>query len=84
MNIQTVKNVSDCQPLYLPHSLYLKPHAKMVISVQMPTAVTGKAISNWDVMENLRSMIVPDKFSVLKVSFTSFVQVARVCLLMKN
>lgn len=68
MNIQTVKNVADCVPLYLPHSLYLKPHAKMVISVQMPTATTGKAISNWDVMENLRNMIAPDKFSVLKVS----------------
>lgn len=68
MNIQTVKNVSDCVPLYLPHSLYLKPHARMVISVQMPATVTGKTISNWDVMENLRNIIAPDKFSVLKVS----------------
>lgn len=67
MNIQTVKNVSDCTPLYLPHSLYLKPHARMVISVQMPAAITGKAISNWDVMENMRQIILPDKFSVLKV-----------------
>lgn len=68
MNIQTVKNVSDCTPLYLPHSLYLKPHARMVVSVQMPATVTGKPISNWDVMENLRAIIMPDTFSVLKVS----------------
>lgn len=69
MNIQTVKNVSDCVPLYLPHSLYLKPHAKIGISVQMPGAApAGKSISNWDIMENLRNIIAPDKFSVLKVS----------------
>lgn len=68
MNIQTIKNVSDCVPLYLPHSLYLKPHAKLNISVQLPTATTGKTISNWDVMENMRNLIQPEKFSVLKVS----------------
>lgn len=72
MNIQTVKNVSDCVPLYLPHSLYLKPHAKLVISVQLPATVAGKSISNWDVMENLRSIILPDKFSVLKVRILNF------------
>lgn len=68
MNIQTINNVSDCVPLYLPHSLYLKPRAKFNISVQLPVAITGKTISNWDCMENLRNLITPDKFSVLKVS----------------
>lgn len=69
MNVQTIKNVSDCVPLYLPHSLYLKPSAKFNVSVQLPVAITGKTISNWDVMENLRKMISPDnKFAVLKVS----------------
>lgn len=67
MNIQTIKNVSDCVPLYLPHSLYLKPFAKFNISVSLPQATTGKAISNWDVMEKLRHSILPDQFSVLKV-----------------
>lgn len=70
MNIQTIKNVSDCVPLYLPHSLYLKPSAKFNVSVQLPAAITGKTISNWDVMENLRKIISPDKFAVLKVSAT--------------
>ena len=68
MNIQTIKNVSDCVPLYLPHSLYLKPIAKLSISVQLPTAITGKTLSNWDVMEKLRKLIEPDKYSALKVS----------------
>lgn len=67
MNIQTIKNVSDCVPLYLPHSLYLKPFAKFNISVGLPQTVTGKTISNWDVMEKLRKIILPDQFSVLKV-----------------
>lgn len=68
MNIQNIKNVSDCVPLYLPHSLYLKPSAKLNVSVQLPAAVPGKTISNWDVMESLRKMIKPDEFQVLKVS----------------
>lgn len=67
MNIQTIKHVSDCVPLYLPHSLYLKPNARFNISVSLPPTVTGKSISSFDAMENLRKMIAPDKFSVLKV-----------------
>lgn len=69
MNIQTIKNVSDCVPLYLPHSLYLKPYAKFNISVALPqSTITGKTISNLDVMEKLRQMILPEQFSVLKVN----------------
>ena len=68
MNIQTVYNVSDCVPLYLPHSLYLKPIAKFNASVALPSQITGKSISNYEVMEKMRQMILPDKFSMLKVS----------------
>lgn len=69
MNIQTIQNVSDCVPLYLPHSLYLKPVAKINVSVQLPiaSAITGKTISNWDVMDKIRKLIAPDVFSVLRV-----------------
>lgn len=67
MNIQTIQNVSDVVPLYLPHCLYLKPKAKCNISVSLPIAVTGQTISNYDIMERIRNMIMPDKFSVLKV-----------------
>lgn len=64
----TIQNVADCVPLYIPHSLYLKPIAKFNISVALPANVTGKSISNYDVMEKIRQMLLPDKFSVLKVS----------------
>ncbi|XP_053670097.1 serine/arginine repetitive matrix protein 2 [Anopheles nili] len=66
--IQTIQDVNDCVPLYLPHSLYLKPLAKFNISVALPATITGKTISNYDVMEKMRQMILPDKFSLLKVS----------------
>lgn len=68
MNIQTIRNVEDCKALYLPHSLYLKPVAKIHMSVALPSAITGKTISNWDVMEKLRNLVLPDTFSVLRVS----------------
>lgn len=67
MNIQTIKNVSDCRPLYLPHSLYIKPVAKIHLSVALPATITGKSISNWDVMEKIRNIILPDTFAVLRV-----------------
>jgi len=68
MNIQTINDVSDCVPLYLPHSLYLKPVAKFKVSVSLPNNKLGKTISNYDIMDKLNSAIKPDKFLVLKVS----------------
>lgn len=72
MNIQTCRDTSDAVALYLPQRLYLKPFAKLHISIQLPAQkVHGKAISNWELMERLRSMIQPETFSVLKVSKNS-------------
>lgn len=79
MNIQTIKHVSDCVPLYLPQSLYLKPHAKFCISISLPSTITGKSISSFDAMENLRKMILPDKFSILKVSWPHSIS-AKLCM----
>ncbi|KAJ2949575.1 hypothetical protein O0L34_g15493 [Tuta absoluta] len=68
MNIQVCRDTSDAVALYLPQRLYLKPFAKLNISVQLPPhKVHGKSISNWELMEKLRKMIQPDAFSVLKV-----------------
>lgn len=79
MNIQTIRNVEDCVPLYLPHSLYLKPKTGLNISVSLPTAEkqSGKTISNYDVMEKLREITKPDSFSVLKVSLNKFLLKAK-------
>lgn len=63
------RDPSDAVALYLPQRLYLKSFAKLNISVQLPSnKVHGKSISNWELMEKLRKMILPDSFSVLKVS----------------
>lgn len=71
MNIQVCRDPSDAAALYLPQRLYLKSFAKINISVQLPShkvQVHGKSISTWELMEKMRKMILPDIFSVLKVS----------------
>ncbi|XP_016989106.1 A-kinase anchor protein 17A isoform X2 [Drosophila rhopaloa] len=67
-NIQSIENVVDCTPLYLPHSLYLKPVAKMQISVSLPSIKSGKSVSNLEIMDKLGAELKPDKFLLLKVS----------------
>ncbi|EDW54999.1 GM10601 [Drosophila sechellia] len=67
-HIQTIENVADCIPFYLPHSLYLKPLAKMQISVSLPTIKSGKSVSNLEIMDKLGAELKPDKFILLKVS----------------
>lgn len=66
--MQTIQNGSDLVLLYQPLSLYLKPSANLQISLTLPSNVTGKTISNFEVMDKLRQMILPDSFSLLKVS----------------
>jgi arginine/serine-rich splicing factor 17 len=69
---QTCRNTSDAVPLYLPQHLYLKPAARLTISIQLPNVKKlEKSISHWEIMEKLRSAIKPDEFSVLKVSKTT-------------
>jgi splicing factor, arginine/serine-rich 17 len=60
MNMQTIQNAADLQVLY----------AHLTITITLPNSVgaTGKSISNFDVMDKLRQMILPDNFSILKVS----------------
>lgn len=71
MNMQTIQNDADLQILYQPLLLYLKPLANLTISINLPSNVTGKTISNFEVMDKLRQMILPDTFSLLKVTFSS-------------
>ncbi|KAB0800319.1 hypothetical protein PPYR_06059 [Photinus pyralis] len=68
---QTCSNTSDAVPLYLSQQLYLKPIARLNISVQLPQKKMGKSISNWEVMEQLRYMIKPETFTLLKVTNTN-------------
>ncbi|KAM6955544.1 A-kinase anchor protein 17A [Lycodopsis pacificus] len=51
------------------YNLYLKPIAKMTISVALPQLkLPGKSISNWEVMERIKAMVAPDQFSALRIS----------------
>ncbi|XP_070554022.1 A-kinase anchor protein 17A-like [Ptychodera flava] len=69
---QLCSDTSEAEELLAEQFLYLKPVAKLNISVTLPQLkVPGKSISNWEVMEKIKQMIKPDTFSVLKVSKSS-------------
>ncbi|CAB0037008.1 unnamed protein product [Trichogramma brassicae] len=62
------KDFSDTVPFYTQRGIYLKPIAKINVSVNLPQLKTpGKTISTWDVMEKMRLLIRPDEFASLKV-----------------
>ena len=66
---QSCNDTSDAVELFGPQQLYLKPVARLNISVQLPQLKQpGKTISNWEVMERLKNMVRPTEFIVLKVS----------------
>jgi len=58
--------------LFRPQGLYLKPIAKINVSVQLPQLKkAGAKISNWEVMEKVKDMARPFTFPVFKVSKSS-------------
>lgn len=53
----------------LPQQLFLKPEAKLSITVALPQVrLPGKTISNWEVMERLKQSVHPEEFIGLRVS----------------
>lgn len=73
MNVfQICSNTSDLVPLYLPLELYLKPIARVSISLRIPkTTKIGKSISYWEIMDKIRDLIKPEEFITLKVTRTT-------------
>nr|XP_033805483.1 A-kinase anchor protein 17A [Geotrypetes seraphini]XP_033805484.1 A-kinase anchor protein 17A [Geotrypetes seraphini] len=64
-----VHDTSEAMELCPSYSLYLKPITKMTISVALPQLKQpGKSISNWEVMERLKSMVQNHQFSTLRIS----------------
>lgn len=62
-------DVSDAVELNEDYGLYLKPIARINVSVQLPQLkCPGKTISNWEVMEKIKNMIKPHIFTSLKVT----------------
>ncbi|XDV29906.1 hypothetical protein PO909_032935 [Leuciscus waleckii] len=69
MMTSIVNDTAEAVDLCPEFNLYLKPIAKMTISVALPhLKMPGKSISNWEVMERLKSMAHPDQFSSLRIS----------------
>jgi len=67
-SIGVCADTSEAVELLEAQGLYLKPIAKLNISVQLPQLKSpGSSISNWEVMEKLKKMIKPENFLVLKV-----------------
>jgi len=67
--IGVCSDVSEAVELFEPQGLFLKPVAKLNISVQLPQLKTPEnSISNWEVMEKLKRLIKPDQFIILKVA----------------
>ncbi|KAF7663265.1 hypothetical protein LDENG_00214560 [Lucifuga dentata] len=64
-----VHDVTEAVCLSAEYNLYLKPIAKMTISVALPQLkLPGKSISNWEVMERVKAMVAPEQFSALRIS----------------
>ncbi|CAI9731610.1 Hypothetical predicted protein [Octopus vulgaris] len=68
-NPAVCSDVSDAVELSEQFNLYLKPIARINVSVQLPQLkCPGKTISNWEVMEKVKNMIKPHIFTSLKVT----------------
>ncbi|XP_026232994.1 A-kinase anchor protein 17A [Anabas testudineus] len=64
-----VHDTSEAVCLSAEYNLYLKPIAKMTVSVALPQLkLPGKSISNWEVMERVKAMVAPEQFSALRIS----------------
>lgn len=64
-----VHDTTEAVCLSSVYNLFLKPIAKMTISVALPQLkLPGKSISNWEVMERIKAMVAPEQFSALRIS----------------
>ena len=70
--IQALKDTTELVELYEPLGLYLKPLARINITVKLPSLKDpGQAISNWDLMERIKKLIHPLHFSSIIASAIS-------------
>ena len=70
--IQTCHDTNDALDFFRAQGVYLKPIARLNVSVQLPQLKkSGAKISNWEVMERVKEMAKPFTFPVFKVSKSS-------------
>lgn len=69
MTVTLVCDPSEAKELCASQRLYLKPVAKLTISVMLPEHTgSTRAFSKWEVMDKLKTMVCPDQFTSVKVS----------------
>lgn len=68
MTVTPVYDDSEVVELCATYHLYLKPKAKLIISVNLPEE-TGQCrpVSHWDILEQLKTMVAPNHFTSLRV-----------------
>ncbi|KAM4020207.1 A-kinase anchor protein 17B-like [Anomaloglossus baeobatrachus] len=72
MMVTPVYDDSEAVELNAIYHLYLKPKAKLIISIILPDeAEQCRPISNLDILEELRNVVTPDHFSSLRISRTT-------------
>lgn len=66
--IHELTDSGELVELFKPQGLYLKPVARLYISIQLPQLKdASQSISNFDLMEKIKKMIRPHEFASVKV-----------------
>ncbi|XP_077609204.1 A-kinase anchor protein 17B-like [Crocuta crocuta] len=69
MTVTVVYDNSEATELCAAQHLYLKPIAKLMINVLLPeTSEPMRPFSNWEVLDQLKSLICPDQFTTVRLS----------------
>ncbi|KAM5221497.1 LOW QUALITY PROTEIN: A-kinase anchor protein 17B-like [Ctenodactylus gundi] len=69
MMVTVVYDNSEATELCAAQHLYLQPIAKLMIDVLVPESVeTERPFSNWEVLDQLKSLICPDQFTTVRLS----------------
>ncbi|XP_025708508.2 A-kinase anchor protein 17B-like isoform X2 [Callorhinus ursinus] len=69
MTVTVVYDNSEATELCAAQHLYLKPIAKLMINVLLPeNSEPTRPFSNWEVLDQLKSLICPDQFTTVRLS----------------
>ncbi|XP_069895936.1 A-kinase anchor protein 17B-like isoform X1 [Dipodomys merriami] len=69
MTVTVVYDNSEATELCAAQHLYLKPIAKLMINVLLPECGEPvRPFSNWEVLDQLKSLICPDQFTTVRLS----------------
>ena len=78
MTVTVVYDNSEATELCAAQHLYLKPIAKLMINVLLPESPEpSRPVSNWEVLDQLKSLICPDQFTTVRPSSHSRTSVSR-------